>query len=204
MKISNFNFKCDLSPVILWQYLDAERLRSIVAGQQEFMDENATEFFEDFNRDVLNIETANAFGLGVWGALLQVPRPTYIEDGVQKEFSDDQYRLLLRARIYLLTFDGSARALNEFFHILFPELIVDIKDNGNMTADISVLNGVSPEIAVLFRSPYAEIFLPRPSGVQYNISTAPTDYTTVFGFEGMTDPDGNQLPGFDNGTFYQG
>jgi len=204
MKVANFDFSCDLSPVVLWQYNDAERLKSIVENQQVFMDENVRDFFTDFNRDILNIETANTFGLGVWGALLQVPRPVYDDEGVQKEFTDEQYRLLLRARIYLLTFDGSARALNEFFHILFPDLIVTVKDNGNMTVDISVLNGIDPEIAVLFESPYADIFLPRPSGVQYNMQTTPTDYTKVLTFEGQTDEYGNPGGNFNNGTFYQG
>lgn len=204
MKISNFDFHCDLSQVILWQYLDAEKLNKIVNYQQAFMDENVEGFFSDFNRDVLNIETANAFGLGVWGALLQVPRPVYDDGGVQKEFTDEQYRLLLRARIYLLTFDGSARALNEFFHILFPDLIVTVKDNGDMTADISVLNEIDPEIAILFQSPYVDVFLPRPSGVKYNMQTAPTDYTKVFGFEGMVDENNDSVAGFDQGTFYQG
>lgn len=291
MKISNFDFNCDLNPLILWQYLDAEKLKGIIAGQQQFMDDNVGGFFTDFNRDVLNIETANTFGLGVWGALLGVPRPSapstimknyysyynssvgyayldkpledivagvdvpYVYDsqtetmnvrgsitmvtisgsvrrfgwqysesnwynmsrssntandkqlpaeGPLVPFTDDQYRLLLRARIYLLTFDGSARALNEFFHILFPDLVVTITDNGDMTADISILNEVDPEIAVLFQSPYVEIFLPRPSGVAYNMATGATDYTKVFGFEGMTDSDGNSVAGFDNGTFYQG
>ncbi|MBP5789240.1 MAG: DUF2612 domain-containing protein [Neisseriaceae bacterium] len=284
MKISNFDFNCDLNPLILWQYLDAEKLKGIIAGQQQFMDDNVGGFFTDFNRDVLNIETANSFGLGVWGMLLGVPRPSapamvlkhfdayysssagyayldkpldevvvndapyvydaetetmspsgyidevhsswfgwrrtngwsmmgrasssydkdvYVQEGTQP-FTDEQYRLLLRARIYLLTFDGSARALNEFFHILFPDLVVTITDNGDMTADISILNEVDPEIAVLFQSPYVEIFLPRPSGVAYNMATGATDYTKVFGFEGMTDSDGNSVAGFDNGTFYQG
>lgn len=204
MKISNFDFYCDLNPLILWQYLDAEKLKGIIAGQQSFMDENVGDFFTDFNKDVLNIETANSFGLGVWGALLQVPRPIYEEDGVQKEFTDAQYRLLLRARIYLLTFDGSARALNEFFHILFPDLIVTVTDNGDMTADISVLNEIDPEIAILFQSPYVNIFLPRPSGVAYNMQTTPTDYTKVLGFEGMVDENNNSVAGFNNGVFYQG
>ena len=130
-------------------------------------------------------------------------KDVYVQEGTQP-FTDEQYRLLLRARIYLLTFDGSARALNEFFHILFPDLVVTITDNGDMTADISILNEVDPEIAVLFQSPYVEIFLPRPSGVAYNMATGATDYTKVFGFEGMTDSDGNSVAGFDNGTFYQG
>lgn len=203
MKIANFDFHCDLKPVILWQYLDAEKLKSIVGNQQDFMDENVEDFFTDFNKDVLNIETANSFGLGVWGALLQVPRPVYSSGGQTIEFTDDQYRLLLRARIYLLTFDGSARALNEFFSILFPDFTVVIKDNGDMTVDINILNELSPDMAILFHSPYVEIFLPRPSGVEYNIINSGVDYTKVFGFEGMVDQGGRSVAGFNNGTFYQ-
>lgn len=195
-KVTNYNFNYDMSQVVLWQYGDAERLKAIIANEQAFIDENTTGFYTDFNKDVLNIATANTFGLSVWGRLLNVMRPA--------GFTDAQYRMLLRARIYLLTFDGSAKALNEFFHILFPEAIVDIKDNLDMTATITFISGLDPEYSVLFRSPYVETFLPRPTGVEYITNLAPTDYTTVFGFEGMTDPDGNQLPGFDQGTFIAG
>lgn len=204
MKVANYNFKCDLSPVKLWQYDEAEKLKGLVDNMQTFMDENVQGFYENLRDNVFNLENANSFGLSIWGALLGVPRPTYTDGGVEVEFSDEQYRLLLRARIYLLTFDGSARALNEFFHIVFPDLIVSVKDNGDMTADISVLNEIDPAIEILFHQPYVSIFLPRPSGVQYNISTAPTDYTKVFGFEGQTDENGDSVAGFDNGTFFQG
>ena len=204
MKVANYNFKCDLSPVKLWQYDEAEKLKGLVDNMQTFMDENVQGFYENLRDNVFNLENANSFGLSIWGSLLGVPRPTYTDGGVEVEFSDEQYRLLLRARIYLLTFDGSARALNEFFHIVFPDLIVSVKDNGDMTADISVLNEIDPAIEILFHQPYVSIFLPRPSGVQYNISTAPTDYTKVFGFEGQTDENGDSVAGFDNGTFFQG
>lgn len=284
--VTNYDFDYDMSPVVLWQYNDAERLKAIIANEQAFLDENVSSFYKDFNRDVLNITTANTFGLNVWGILLGVPRPggsgyvtkhfrayynytsgwCYIykdiddlvpnvdyaykyEDGVMVPtwkitsvvvdynrfymevsagtytlstrqsssydmdalvydgsvpFTDDQYRLLLRARIYLLTFDGSARALNEFFHILFPDLQVTVTDNGDMTADISVLNDMDPEIAVLFQNPYAEIFLPRPSGVRYNTATTPLDLSKTFTFEGMTDENGDPGAGFDTGVFAQG
>lgn len=286
--VTNYNFDYDMSPVVLWQYNDAERLKAIIANEQAFLDENVSSFYKDFNRDVLNIATANTFGLNVWGILLGVPRPNkpgtilkhfyayynrsagyayldkalsdvvvetdqpYVYDsenntmtpqgtieaitsdtsfqwvktppsmwyytmerassndkeigvpGGLEPFSDEQYRLLLRARIYLLTFDGSARALNEFFHILFPDLQVTVTDNGDMTADISVLNEIDPEIAILFQNPYAEIFLPRPSGVRYNTATTPMDLSKTFTFEGMTDENGDPGAGFDTGTFAQG
>lgn len=195
-KIANYNFNCDLSPVVLWQYNDAEKLKGIIGNQQNFMDENVKDFFENLRDNVFNLENADEFGLAIWGSLLGVPRPTYEEDGQTVSFTDDQYRLLLRARICLLTFDGSAKALNEFFKTLFPEMLVQIKDNMNMTATINVLNEIPDEYKVLFRSPYVEIFIPRPTGVEYTINATPLDLSETFTFEGMGGA------GFDQGTFF--
>ena len=77
--VTNYDFDYDMSPVVLWQYNDAERLKAIIANEQAFLDENVSSFYKDFNRDVLNITTANTFGLNVWGILLGVPRPSYRE-----------------------------------------------------------------------------------------------------------------------------
>lgn len=196
--IANFDFKCDLSPVVLWQYQNAARIKGLVANQQKFLDTAITEFAEVLNKDFLNLQTCNADGLALWGALLQTPRPVYEdENGKTQTFTDEQYRLLLRARIYLLTFDGSARALNEFFHILFPNLQVVIEDNYDMTATISILNEPDPSIAILFKYPFVDTFLPRPAGVQYKTKTGAEDTTKIFGF------DGSGLQPFDQGTFVQ-
>lgn len=203
-KIANYNFNCDLSPVVLWQYNDAEKLKGIVANQQEFMKENVQDFFENLRDNVFNLENADEFGLAVWGSLLGVLRPTYEDGGQTVSFTDDQYRLLLRAKIYLLTFDGSAKALNEFFKILFPEMLVQIKDNLDMTVTINVLNEIPEEYRVLFRAPYVDMFIPRPSGVAYTINAVPLDLSKTFTFEGMTDSNNNPGAGFDQGTFYQG
>lgn len=195
-KITNYNFDYDMSQVILWQYGDATRLKTIVANEQQFMDESVSGFYKDFNADVLDITTANTFGLSIWGQLLGVPRPA--------GFTDDQYRMLLRARIYVLTFDGSAKALNEFFHILFPSAVVDIKDNGDMTATITFISGLDPEYSILFQNPYVETFLPRPSGVEYITNLAPIDYSKILTFEGQTYNNGETGGNFDNGVFING
>lgn len=204
-KITNYNFKYDLSPVILWQYSDAEKLKAIVEKQQDFLDKYITQWCSDYNSSILNISTADSYGLSVWGQLLQVARPSYInEQGATVEFTDDEYRVLLRAKIYLLTFDGSARALNEYFKILFPHLIVQVIDNQDMTASI-IINEDSMTDAdkILFSSNFINLTMPRPSGVQYVSNTQKVDYTRIFGFEGMVDKKGNSVAGFgpDSGTF---
>ena len=194
MKTANYNFSTDLSKVILWQYDDAEKLKTLVNGEQAFMDEAVTKFWEDFNQNIFNLSTCNTFGLELWGKLLNVARPTYIDDGVVYEYSDEQYRLVLQARVYVLTFDGSAKALNQFFKMLFPDYPVTIVDNLDMTVDISFSVEPPSELKIVLSD---SNFLPRPSGVQYNLNWS-IDYTKVFGFEGQTPTEG-----FDNGTFIQ-
>ena len=194
MKTANYNFSIDLSKVILWQYTDAEKLKTLVAGEQQFMDEAVTKFWRDFNTNIFCLATCNTFGLELWGRLLGIARPTYINNGVETEYSDEQYRLVLQARIYLLTFDGSAPALNQFFKMLFPDYPVIITDNLDMTVTIGFVQEPTEELKVVFRD---ENFLPRPSGVEYIINWS-VDYTKIFGFEGQT-----PTQGFDNGTFYQ-
>lgn len=198
-KVANFNLTADLSPVILWQYQEAERLRGIVDGQEKFLNTAIAAFWQDFNRDFLNIRTCGEHGLALWGRILRTARPVYTdESGNMQTFSDDQYRLVLQARIYLLTFDGSVRALNEFFKLLFPDLTVQIIDNYDMTVQI-LIDGELPDMyKVLFEKPFVDTFLPRPTGVQYIVGDK-AEIKDVFGFDTGTDDDA--ITGFDQGNF---
>ena len=217
MKTANYNYQQDLSKVILWQYDSAERFKKLVAGEQLFMDNAITKFWKDFNTNIFNLATCNTFGLELWGKLLGIARPTYLDSGVAHEYNDEQYRLVLQAKIYLLTFDGSVCALNKFFKMIFPEYPVVIIDNYDMTVTIGFVQEPTDDIKTILRN---NDFLPRPSGVEY-IMDWQTDYSKVFGFEGMThrnpntqqneeppaftDKDsGNYDPDVDGGgTFYQ-
>lgn len=210
MKITNINFQNDLSPVVLWQYSDATKLKAMVRNEQAFMNTAVRDFWRDFNHDVLNLATCNAFGLSLWGRLLRIQRPIYMNGGISYVFNDEQYRLLLQARIYLLTFDGSVKSLNQFFKTLFPNVLVDVQDNYDMTVTINFLSEITPDIDAVLKMHEIDpvtgelvyTFIPRPSGVKYIINTE-VDYKRVFGFEGMIDHDGNSVAGFgpDNDDF---
>lgn len=217
MQTANFDFQCDLSPVVFWQYLEATKFDALVKYQQEFMNTSVTDFVAEWGQSFLNIATAGTDGLALWGRLLNVGRPVYEKDGQTIEFTDDQYRVVLRAAIYLLVFDGSVKALNQFFKILLPNLPVLIIDNYDMSVTFNVLRDkdeVSEWEQTLLNYLFAPscstdryaIALPRPSGVKYNL-TYNVDYEGLFGFEGQTyvDETGEtkSLQGFDNGVFYQ-
>ncbi len=62
----NLDLNVNLLKSILWQYENADKLKALVIGQQEWINENHTEFWKSWIRDVFNLKTANAFGLAVW------------------------------------------------------------------------------------------------------------------------------------------
>lgn len=226
-RVANFNYKYDYSPVLLWQYTDAEHIKKILENEQSFLDISILQFKEDFDSKIFNLKTCDKNGLDLWGRLLGVQRP--VVDGVQ--FNDDQYRLLLQSRISLLVWDGSGYSLNKILKALFPNAIFRVVDCpldsfGNQSAmivNLDFASGLTEEQEAVLRLGYQDgeefvyTFLPRPAGVQYNITFDDT-WATTLGFEGMTettnmggaydcDPDdhtgetGTENP--DGGVFYK-
>lgn len=199
-KIANLNYQYDYKPLILWQYDAAKNLKAIIDNEQNFLDIAVSQFRDEFDENIFNLNTCDANGLELWGKLLQVGRP--IVDG--EYFTDEQYRLLLKSRMYILVWDGSAYGLTSLIHSLFPEAmfrIVDCPKDANddpqvMVVNIEFAHGLTPEQAVVLRmgyidpitSTYVYTFLPRPAGVEYNISFEDT-WATTLGFEGMTEID---------------
>ena len=205
MQVTNFDFNCDLSPLVLWQYTDATKLRGIIDDQSAFMQKNVRQFWEDYNTNVFNLWTADSFGLTVWGLLLGQARPSYIND---EPFTDEDYRTWLLAQVFNLTFDGTERALRQFLNDVFPDVEFSITDNGDMTVNIKVLNEdeMTDAQKALLRHTN---FLPKPEGVEYTFEGWGVDYSRVFGFYEQT-YEGDQLPGFGDpedpdagGTFYK-
>lgn len=62
--------------VFLWQYAKAHFLNSLLSAKFDFFKNSAFGFFSDWYKDVFNLDTANAFGLEVWGRILGVKRPS--------------------------------------------------------------------------------------------------------------------------------
>lgn len=220
-RVASFNFIYDYSPVILWQYSNSPKLKAIVDNEQKFINTAITQFCYESEMFLYKLDTCNTDGLDLWGRLLGIQRP--ISDGVQ--FTDEQYRLLLKSRMLLINWDGSSYGLTRVIRGLFPEAIFRVVDNGNMTVDIDFASGVSEAQKVVLSMGYIDeisgeyvyTFLPRPAGVEYNISYDDT-WATTLGFEGMTettnmggaydcDPDdhtgetGTENP--DGGVFYK-
>jgi hypothetical protein len=70
--IQDFDFNANLLKAILWQYNDAEYLKTIIENKQNCYNSKVVDFFDDWYTNVFNIDTANDFGLSVWAKILNV------------------------------------------------------------------------------------------------------------------------------------
>jgi len=183
----------DLESQIIWQYGNAEKLQSLINQKQAWYLNYQTEFWQDWAKDILNISTANDFGLSIWGILLQVPR-TYEIEGKMTTLATEQYRLLLRGRLLYLRMNGSALDINEYLSLLFKnDGVAFVRDNLDMTITyIFEFNPTPEDFVVLLNTSV----LPKPAGVGYKIYVLPND--DIFGFFN------SDWVGFDQSPFWNG
>lgn len=201
-KIQDFNSSTNLLEAILWQYNEAEHLIKIVENKNKWYNDNITQFWNDWYRDVFNVDTANDFGLSVWAKILNVnfstpPQETrndnvfgfgdYFSNFYQSNFSpvqDDTYQLSLEQKrlIIKLTYQKyhilpSVPEINKIIRALIAEdgYIVDGLD---MTTNLIVLTSQLDEGTQYILDTFD--LLPRPAGVGVQTIVATGN---EFGFE---------------------
>lgn len=189
-KVFEANPKIDLNDCYLWQYEQAEKLKKILQNKQAFLDKNVKQFWDDWVKNVFNIDTANTFGLELWGRFLGVGRPSYVDNGQTIDFTDEQYRTVLKGRVMLMMSNGSIPSINQYLNYLFPNKAVFVVDYFTMAINIVFYyTPTAAEMAII----QSEGFLPRPAGVKVNYVIIPPE--EVFGFYGQ------EMAPFDQGTF---
>ena len=181
--------------VILWQYDNAPNFNALIAMKQNFYDNAVSDFWENWIVDVLNIQTANEFGLTLWGFLLNLERPLYTNAaGELVPIPTESYRLLLNAKLYKNYHAPTFSNVNTFIRQIFfnhPDNKSYVQDNLNMsiTYILDFFPTAEEEIVLQLND-----FLPRPSGVKIQ-SITPIPPQETFGF------DGSGLQPFNNGVF---
>lgn len=198
-RIFEYNLSIDFLKHVIWQYSTANKLNSLVAGKENWYLVNHQEFWQNWVTQVLSIETATDFGLNIWGNWLQVPR-TYEINGVMTTLDTEQYRLLLRGRLFLLRMRGSIPEINEYLKLIFSDSgRAHIQDNLDMTMNyVLEFNPTEEQTAVLLNTSV----LPKPAGVRYKIYIIPP--TEIFGFNGSGLMGFNQSPFWDRSSIIQG
>ena len=201
MNIQEFDFSLDIMKVVPWQYDSAPNLISLLDKKSEWYKTNHQEFWENWERDIFNLRTANDFGLNVWSIILNLPLYTNdnsspvnypafgfgpagknfghgnfaTDPDIFKNLTLEQRRLLLMLRYRSLISDGSMYDINETLYTLFE-------------GKVYCLDGLDMTVTYIFTEPQPEIMmtlfkqydiLPRPSGVLAEFLVKPRE---AFGF----------------------
>lgn len=201
--VQELDLNVDLLKAILWQYNDAQGLRTLLERKAEWYGVNQSAFWSDWIADVFDLRTANDFGLSVWGRILAVPlvaaadgsgsRPVFgfgehnlnfynsnfgrNADGVVN-LTTEQKRLVLRLRYFQLTSNGTVPEINRFLAQLFGDQgRVYVLDSLDMEEAVYVFT-FRPAASVLFVFEKFDL-LPRPAGVGSRVLIQPGD---SFGF----------------------
>lgn len=178
-------FKIDLKKCIIWQYDKASKLNSLITQKQSWYTKYVTNFIRDFFWNIFNIDTANEFGLTIWGKMLGLDRNVVFIGGESHYLTTEQYRFLLKGQILKFNMRNvSVSEINKYLRVIFnleDNSQAFVRDNFDMsityviTKDMGLLQ---EEITQLLN--YYD-FLPRPAGVGVNVVLS---YDGYFGFEG--------------------
>lgn len=213
--VQDFDSSVNLMQAILWQYEDAEKLKAIARAKQEWTNHNQSEFWSSWYRDVFNIDTANSFGLAVWGRILNIALGVDVAPQVGKRafgfgsnhanfnqgnfgtttdetigLTVDQQRTVIRLRYFQLTSRCTIPEVNEFLAKLFAaEGNVFVIDPYDMSF-VTFVFTFTPNSQLQFILEKYDL-LPRPAavGVKWRVRPKPS-----FGF-------GENHLNFNNGNF---
>lgn len=181
----------DPRTTIISQYANSPVLVALIDALGYAIDRQV--LFDAFYDKVWNIDTAEGFGLDIWGRIVGVGRALFVDDEDYLGFStstgskpfgsgiwnsggsfapnynmsDEAYRRVIMAKAALNITDGSIPAINSVLMSLFPEYgNVYVRDNADMT--LTFVFGAIPsklDYAIVTQSGV----LPKPAGVSFTL-----------------------------------
>lgn len=209
--IQQFEFSVDLLRVLLWQYNDATKLRTLLEKKAAWYETAQKDFWDNWYRDVFDLTQCTEFGCVVWGIILGLPLGVALEGSGDRavfgygEYNEnydngnfgrdgdsitlltlEQKRQVLRLRYLQLTSDGTVPDVNFAFKTVFGG--GHVLDGLDMTAVYVLDQAVPAEVQKVI---YDYNLLPRPAGVMLR---AQINNNKVFGF-------GDENSNFDNSQF---
>ena len=218
MNIKEFDCNVNILNSILWQDENNDQLKKIIEMKQEWYNANACEFWDDWVKDVFNLNTANEFGLSVWSVILNM-RLFATNDASDENYnafgfdSDNAYnfgfgnfatdanqsfllsveqkRLILKMRFFQLVTRCTIPEINKFMASIFGVGVVYALDGNDMTMTYVNTQRIEPELLRAIKE--LDLF-PRPNSVE--LKFVDSSYES-FGFNG-------ESSNFYNGNFIGG
>jgi hypothetical protein len=166
------------------------------------------------------IDTAIGSQLDILGDILGQSRTVDFQptDGSSSVLDDDNYRILLKAKIIINLWDGTISEMATIWSSLFPSSNLVVTDNQDMTMNVGILGEVSLMVRDMVKYGY---IIPKPQSVGINYffygdgpifgydidneyfsgydkgKWALTEKTTLFGY----DLDNQTISGYDAGAW---
>ena len=196
---TNDNSSADeLDKCITWQYDKATNLVAFIGMLGDFFAQSTESLWDSWKAKVNDIDTADDFGLSVWGKILNCRRPIINIGGDDVNLGTEKYRAVLKARAQLLASHGTVPDYKAYIETAFDGhfIVQDSNDMGitfvatdNATAEEVALADQFPDIAFLF-----------PCGVHSSSVTTPAS----IGFKGQqtNDPDDSPVECFGLANFH--
>lgn len=183
-----YDCSIDINKALDWQRSKAPILTELIQKKQAWYEENHCAFWNDWETDVFNLDTANEFGLSVWSIILDEPlfgvdqksppdypafgfgqymlnfgRGNFATNGGEFNFSLEQKRAVLKLKAFILfSFNGSIVQTNERLDDIFGSGQIYALDVLNMQWRYSVRD---PSIVQLIKEIRRRNLLPKPAGV---------------------------------------
>lgn len=176
-----FTFDENLIQNIIWQYDNAEKLKSLIIAKNSYYENNLQEFWQKIIDDFLNIHTATDWGLNLWGLILKVKR-IYNINGKNITISTELYRRVILGNLQMLRMTGTVPEINRYLNFIFKieegtNFHSYVFDNNDMTIQYVLNFEPTEEELVLI---YARAILPTPAGVLDRIYIL--EQKKIFGF----------------------
>lgn len=116
--------------------------------------------------NIFDINFAEGDQLDIIGSYVGATRYVDFElNGGGNKLDDEDYRILIKAKIAQNKWDGTYESLFKIWHDLFPDARLRFVDNRDMTCTILIkTDSISANQILLL---FADKLIPRPCGVQY-------------------------------------
>lgn len=142
---------------------------------------------------IFNLDNAAGDQLDWWGDILNVSRELPVSDpDIPSVLTDDLYRIVLKARIYANTWDGTIDGLRNIIDTSFENVVYQIVDAQDMSMQVVlIIPDADPALIALLLNGF---ILPKPSGV--NVSYTIQE-NALFGWDSNT----SFIKGWDEGIW---
>lgn len=214
-----YNCEINLLTALDWQRSAADVAQKFIRNEQDWLEKNHCKFWEDWQKNVFTLDTANDFGLSVWSIILDEPiygeskkspddYPDWgfsttaenffdgsfaVDSDYSYEFTTEENRIMLKLKAFkVLAMGGPVRQTNTAMKNIFGENVIVAFDK----LDMSYIYQLNDKTIINFiREIQKRDLLPRPIGIEI-------DSIIVFnpGTWGFAEGDEN----FFDGNFYDG